>query len=183
VWVPAFQLGETEFRILLRTFLSVFGRAQVWRGDFSPTRPALGLVASERALEAAEMERRLSQMETDPSNSHLGSARAFWMHFVGIVDHEEETRINSENRPWIELLAPRQKSSRFIGRSLLTWQAHIGKRASVTGDAERGRLAGELMMEFTLAVSERQEREAREVRGKLRGVLDEEAFRLVFEGQ
>lgn len=183
-WVPLFQLGEEEFQILLRTFASVFGRAQVWRGDFSPTRPALALVACDRAFKAVDIERRLSEMKSDPSNPHLRNARAFGMHFVGIVESEEvaEKRINSEDRPWLELLAPRHegRGTFFTGRRLEAWQKEIAKSDVLTGDAAVGQAAGQLMMEFTAATSEGQRQHAGEIQARLLEMLGDEAFGLVF---
>jgi spermidine synthase len=177
VWVPAFQLGEGEFKILVRTFLSVFQNAQVWRGDFSPGRPAVALIACERALNPADIERRLLEMKADPANPHLRSPRAFWMHFVGILGEISETRINSEDRPWIELLAPRHANF-LTGRRLQAWESAIPGR--LEGDAELGRAAGHLMLEFTLATSEGNKQNAGQIQGKLREILGPEAFQLVF---
>jgi spermidine synthase len=177
VWVPAFQLGEADFRILLRTFLSVFERAQVWRGDFSPDRPAVALIACQRPLDAADVERRLGEMIADPANPHLGSPRAFWMHFVGILDHVAEVRINSEDRPWIELLAARHPNF-LTGRRLQVWESTI--QAPVEGEAELGRAAGHLMLEFTLATFEGNRPVAAQFQGRLREILGPEAFQLVF---
>jgi spermidine synthase len=184
VWAPLFQLGETEFQILLRTFASVFGRAQVWRGDFSPTRPALALVASDRALNEVDVQRRLSEMKSDPSNPHVQNTRAFWMHFIGIVESHEvmEKRINSEDRPWLELLAPRheERGTFFTGRRLEAWEKEIAKSDVLTGDAAAGQAAGRLMMEFTMATSEGQRPRAEQIQARLREMLGEEAFGLVF---
>jgi spermidine synthase len=177
VWVPAFQLGEGEFQILLRTFLSVFHSAQVWRGDFSPGRPALALIACELSPNPADLERRLAGMRPDPANPHLRSPRAFWMHFVGILNEISETRINSEDRPWIELLAPRHANF-LTGRRLQAWESAIPGR--LEGDAELGRLAGHLMLEFTLATSEGNRQRAGQIQGQLREMLGPEASQLVF---
>jgi spermidine synthase len=179
VWIPAFQLGQTEFNILLRTFLSVFGRAQVWRGDFSPSRPALALIACERPLNQADIERRLGEMKADPANPHLRSARAFWMHFIGILNDEDiaEPRINSEDRPWIELFAPRQENF-LTGRRLQLWQSAMG--GHLEGDAEVGRAAGHMMLEFTVATSESNRQRAQQIQGRLREMLGAETFQLVF---
>ena len=188
VWAPAFQLGETEFQILVRTFLTVFGSAQVWRGDFSPTRPALALVASDGPLEAEAMARRVSEI-ADPANPHLSHARGVWLYFVGVVRSEnlEEKRINSEDRPWLELLAPRQESAGgfFVGRKLAAWEAQFATEteqltAQLSADAVAGYRGGRLMVEWTQATFEGDQRRAEEIQARMREVLGEEVYRVIF---
>ena len=188
-WVPMFQLGETEFQILLRTFMSVFPAASIWRGDFSPNRPALALIGCEQPLDATAVDRRLSEMTPDPSNTHLTNARGFWMHFVGMLQSEDvqERRINSEDQPWLELLAPQREARRelFTGRKLVAWQSSLGSHAEkltaeLSTEAVAGFKGGWLMTEFTLSTFERNHRRADELQAQIREVLGEETYRLVF---
>src|SRR5262249_31336986 len=44
-WLPLYQLTQEEFDIIAHTFLSVFPNAGVWRADFYPNRPVVGLIA------------------------------------------------------------------------------------------------------------------------------------------
>src|SRR5262245_25080503 len=44
-WLPLYQLTREEFDTIARTFLAVFPHASLWRNDFFPDRPAVGLVA------------------------------------------------------------------------------------------------------------------------------------------
>ena len=187
-WAPAFQLGEAEFQILVRTFLTVFGSAQVWRGDFSPTRPALALVASERPLEAEALSRRVSEI-ADPANPHLSHARGLWLYFVGIVRSEnfEEKRINSEGQPWLELLAPLHEgtSGFFVGAKLAAWEAQFAVEteqlmAQLSADAAAGYRGGRLMVEWTQATFEGDQRRAEEVQVRMRAALGEDVYRLIF---
>ena len=43
-WLPLYQLTREEFDTIVRTFLTVFPQASLWRGDFYPDRPIVGLV-------------------------------------------------------------------------------------------------------------------------------------------
>src|SRR5205085_10406981 len=64
VWIPMFQIGETEFKVILRTFLSEFGMAFAWRADFSPVEPALALIAfkdGHAIVDSKSVATRLSQ--------------------------------------------------------------------------------------------------------------------------
>jgi len=188
VWAPAFQLGEAEFQILVRTFLAVFGSAQVWRGDFSPTRPALALVASERPLEVEALSRRVSEI-ADPANPHLSHARGLWLYFVGVVRSEnfEEKRINSEDQPWLELQAPlREEAGGFlVGRKLAVWEARFATEAErltaqLSVDAAAGYRGGRLMVEWTQVTFEGDRPRAEEIQARMREVLGEDAYRLIF---
>ena len=189
VWVPAFQLGPEEFDILLRTFLSVFEHAQVWRGDFSPTRPALALVGGHAPFDGEAITRRISEMAADPTNPHLGEARGMWMYFVGVVRSEDvaESRINSEDRPWLELLAPLRGGTNglFVGRTLANWESRLTGTAQrltaqVSVDATAGYKGGRLMVEWTQATFEGDQRRAEEIRSRLRETLGDETYRLIF---
>ena len=43
-WLPLYQLTREEFDVIARTFLAVFPEVSVWRNDFYPDRPVVGLV-------------------------------------------------------------------------------------------------------------------------------------------
>jgi spermidine synthase len=186
-WLPAFQLGETQFHILLRTFVSVFGAAQVWRGDFSPNRPAVALIACDRQLDASVIQRRISEMIADPTNPHLRDPRAFWMHFVGVVRNEDihEQRINSEDRPWLELHPLRGETAAMTGRKLIEWSrstasVHAETITQLSPEAASGYQGGRVMVEFTQATFENDRQRAAEMQARLREVVGEETFRLLF---
>ena len=45
-WLPLYQLTREEFDVIARTFLSTFPQVSLWRNDFYPDRPVVGLVGS-----------------------------------------------------------------------------------------------------------------------------------------
>jgi len=104
-WLPMFQLSEAETHILLRTFLSVFPRAYVRRGDFSPDHPALGLVGGVRdvPLDPSILRARLAESSSDPTNPQLADPVGFWMNFIGMIESGDldpaETRLHTEGHP------------------------------------------------------------------------------------
>lgn len=197
-WLPLFQLSEVETRILLRTFLSAFPTALVWRGDFSPDRPAIGLIGVREPfhLDPLEVRKRLSGMRPDPMNPQLADPAGLWMNFVGVLEAGDldpgETRIHREDHPWIELLGPRthfdgRRSTLVTSRALQRWLDPIRQRSAarmpqLTAAERNAAQAGDLLFEFSLALLERNEPEAGRLRQRLEGLLPAPVFRAVFGG-
>ena len=193
VWLPMFQLTETEFKITLNTFFSEFEQASVWRGDFSPREPAIALVAFKDAASALDPESvaaRLTRITPDPFNPQLKFPSAFWMHLVGLIDAAQldsnERRINSEDRPWLELGRKSGRQSAFVGRKLQEWEAQIlgssrqHLREKLTPEALAAWEAGSWMREFTLSVAEGRQAEAGAAQNRIAGLIDARAFNAIF---
>src|SRR5262249_23754329 len=60
-WLPLYQLTREEFDIIARTFLAVFPQVSLWRDDFYPDRPVVGLVGqfTPQVLDLARIRERL----------------------------------------------------------------------------------------------------------------------------
>ena len=192
-WLPLFQLSEPEVQILLRTFLSIFPRAFVWRGDFSPNQPTIALIGSLEPFELkpSDIERRIRELRLDPLNPQLAETPAFWMHFIGVIHAQDlasnENRINREDRPWIELLGPMRhgRESLCIGRRFQAWLSELkqqtrGRSPNLNATEAAGFEAGDLMLEFTLLLSEENQTTANEVQAHLRSLLPVQAFKKIF---
>lgn len=196
-WLPLFQLSDTETRILLRTFLSVFPRAEIWRGDFSPTQPAIALIGGARNWRSDPdiVRRRLSEMRTDAANPQLRSVGLFWMQRIGVIEAADlpadEVRINSEDRPWVELLGPKlhgagqSTDSLFIGRRLQAWLDEVqrrsaGREAELPEPERATAAAGRVLAEFVLRVSENDRVGAEAAQAELQRRLPEPAYRALF---
>jgi spermidine synthase len=193
VWLPMFQLTESEFKIILNTFVSEFEQSSVWRGDFSPREPAIALIAfknGETALDPESVAGRLSRVTADPSNPQLKFPSAFWMHLVGVIRAVQldptERRINSEDRPWLELGRKSGPRSAFVGRELQRWEAQIvgssraylGER--LTPESLAAWEAGSWMREFTLSLAEGRQAEAGAAQNRVSELIDTNAFRAIF---
>lgn len=191
-WLPMFQLGEEDFRMILRTFQVAFpGEVLLWRGDFSPTEPALALIGSlpgNPRLNPETVRMRLAALTPDPLNPQLKHPEVFWMHFAGVAPEEHAgapvKELNTENLPGVEMRVTRPQP--FIGRALQRFEnasrnpltvAHL---EALPEEARKGVEAGQLMAEFTLLLSEGKEHEARALEQSLRVVLGSEAARSLF---
>lgn len=188
-WVPLFQLSEREPTIVLRTFLTVFPRAWVWRADFSPDESAIALIAGADFEPRPEVvARRVGECTPDSTNPQLADPIAVWMYLAGVLEPADlpagETRVHRDDRPWLELLGP-LRSAALAGRREQEWLAELGRRSSGRlaglGERERrGMAAGATLFEFTLSLRERDEAGAREARSRLRELLPEATFRAIF---
>jgi spermidine synthase len=195
-WLPLFQLSETEANIIFRTFLQVFPHAQVWRGDFSPSEPAIALIGSnaDMRLDAENIRRRISQMRADPTNPQMESPEDFWMNFIGELDATKldgnELRLNLDDQPWVEILGPLRHTGAsdgkvFTGRALQKWeraltqssQAQLNTLPPTQAAAVR---AGDTLAEMTLCLYEQNTAGAKAAQSKLREELPEPAFRRLF---
>ena len=196
-WLPLFQLSEVEVTILTRTFLTVFPHAQVWRGDFSPTEPAIALISGvgDLKLDVEQVRRRLTAMQPDATNPQLRSTDAFWMSFVGDLTLTDlpasEVRLNREDQPWIELLGPMlhtggSESTLFTGRRLQAWLDQVTQRSRprMTPLPERESTAadaGRVLGEMTLCVSEGNRTGASNAQRQLQQMLPPETITLLFQ--
>jgi len=196
-WLPLFQLSEPEMKILLRTFLSVFPRAEIWRGDFSPTQPAIALIGSagEWRSDPQIVRPRLREMRPDAANPQLRAVGNFWMQWVGVIEASDlpadEVRINTEDRPWVELLGPKlhgagqSTDALFIGRRLQAWlddvQRRSASRMAEWPEPERASAAaGRVLAEFVLRLSEHDEAGAEAAQAELRRRLPDAEYRALF---
>ncbi len=195
-WLPLFQLSETEVQIITRTFLQVFPHPQVWRGDFSPTEPAIALIASNDDIrfDATALRLRLQLMPSDRTNPQLQSAENFWMNYIGEIDatvlSDSEHRLNVDDRPWVEILGPLlhtggEEGNIFTGRALHQWERSITQRSQVQlaalPHAEAAAVrAGDTLAEMTLCIYEQNTAGAQAAQAKLRELLPENAFRQLF---
>lgn len=194
-WLPLFQLSRAELDMIARTFLTVFPEAWVWRGDFSPDQPAVALIGAAGALELdpARLRRRLGEMRVDPANPQLTESSALWMYLIGTLrlsDVGGTGRINQEEEPWIELTAPWQHAGQAaaelcIGRRLQSWSREIRRRSdsavtSLGPEVVAAAQAGDLLFEYTLLLSERQEEAARQAQNQLRSLLAPGLYAFLF---
>ena len=113
-WLPLYQLSPEQLAILLRTFLDVFPRTTLWRGNFIPDEPTLALVGhlGSRPLEVEAIDARVQALAASTeSHPFLEHPAGMWLFLVGPLHAEmpwfSGARRNRDGEPWLELLSPR----------------------------------------------------------------------------
>jgi spermidine synthase len=194
-WLPLFQLTEIEVEIIIHTFLSVFPEATLWRGDFSPTEPALALIGSPEPgfLDTSTVAQRVTELSPDPANRHLHRPDAVWLHFLGLLstrNHPFNRRpMNTENRPWIELMGPQWHGGTtspdlLIGRRLDQWLNRLREEtvppATLGDEVGRAAAAGAALGRFVLALHQQDGPAAEAARHELERLLSPELLAALF---
>jgi len=140
-WLPLYQLTREEFEVIARTFLTAFPHTTLWRNDFYPNRPVLGLVGARQPIrvDLDGIGRRLAALPAWSRDSLLAAPRSIGLLYVGdlsaIPDLFARSPLNRDDRPVIEFIAPR-----------LT-------RMSAQGDKDW--LRGEALADYTEALAAR----------------------------
>jgi spermidine synthase len=170
-WLPLYQLTREEFDVIARTFLSTFPYVSVWRNDFYPDRPVIGLVGSSDppAIDLESSGRRIEAIPGWAKDSLLSSPRSLAMLYLGNLSLAPEVlgrgALNTDDRPRIEFLAPRltRMSAEgdqdwFTGKALDAFAEELAARSSAAdrtlppneavSDARR---AGAALYRFALA--------------------------------
>ena len=120
-WLPLYQLTREEFDIIARTFLAVFPQVSLWRDDFYPDRPVVGLVGQliPWSLDLTRLRERLLGLPDWSADPLLSSPRGLIMLYAGnltaAADLFVSAPFNTDDRPLIEFLAPRLTRVTTVG--------------------------------------------------------------------
>jgi spermidine synthase len=112
-WLPLYQLTREEFEVIARTFMTAFPHVTLWRNDFFPNRPVLGLVGTLRPLrvDLDPIGQRLAGLPDWSRDSLLTVPLAIAMLYLGDLSLAHglipDGAVNRDERPVIEFLAPR----------------------------------------------------------------------------
>jgi spermidine synthase len=125
-WLPLYQLGEEEFRVVLATFLDVFPRAALFRGDFYGRFPIAALVGYAGAAPAADLvsaaaERLAAAGVRDRWVTHTVGV---WSLYVGPLAPLSASLAavprNTDDRPRVEFLAARSHAGAGAAERMFT---------------------------------------------------------------
>jgi len=173
-WLPLYQLTRDEFDMITHTFLSVFPQVSLWRGDFYPNRPVVGLVGQYHAVpvELTRLGERLRQMPSWSRDSLLATPRGLAMLSVGplteVSDLFAAAGLNTDDRPRLEFTAPRLTRINaagdkdwFTGDALAGFYEMLAARTAQAPDpllpaadeVKEARRAGRLLYRYAVAAS------------------------------
>ncbi len=151
-WLPLYQLTREEFDVIVHTFLEVFPQAQLWRADFYPDRPVVGLVGrlAPAQVDLDGVGARLVALPDWSRDAFLASPLALAMLYGGDLRGDAaavaDATLNSDDRPRLEFLAPRLTrigadgdKDWFTGEALASY---LDELASRTGEMEAIRSDG-----------------------------------------
>jgi spermidine synthase len=171
-WLPLYQLTREEFEVIARTFLAAFAHVTLWRNDFYPDRPVLGLVGTKEPIrvDLDEVGRRLGDLPEWGRDSVLSGPRAIAMLYLGdvslVADLFVRAPLNRDDRPVIEFLAPRLTRLNaqgdkdwFIGQALADFTDALARRLSgkvepvlpPTAEVAEARQAGAALYRYAMA--------------------------------
>jgi spermidine synthase len=193
-WLPLYQLTRQEFDIIVHTLLAVFPQVSLWRGDFYPDRPIVGLVgqSSVSPLDLGRLSQRLQQLPAWGRDPLLASPRGLMMLYIGdltaVADLFAAAPLNTDEWPVIEFLAPRLTrvtaagdKDWFTGEALVAFYDTLAARLAgftearfpPTDDVRTARRAGLVLSHYTLAVARRDDAVAARLQAEVRALVPE----------
>jgi len=136
-WLPLHGLNNSDFRVILKTFVSVFPNTSVWFIGANPNfghAIVLGLKSNE-AIPIGRVKERLNQrsVQKDMEPYGLDDAYAVLSRFLldsgGVALYVEGMSVNTDDLPWIAF-TPRQRLHQNLNALNLTSMLHLASEPS-----------------------------------------------------
>jgi spermidine synthase len=193
-WLPLYQLTRAEFDIIVHTFLTVFPQVSLWRGDFYPDRPIVGLVGqlTPQPIDVARLRERLLSLPTWSHDALLATPRGLLMLYAGnltsVADFFAAAPLNTDDRPLIEFLAPQLTrvtttgdKDWFTGEALAAFYDALETRLMGTPDpllppsdeVSAARRAGTALYHYALATARHDDMTAARLQAEVRALVPE----------
>jgi len=193
-WLPLYQLTREEFDAIARTFLAVFPEVSLWRNDFYPDRPVVGLVGqlAPRALDLDRVGERLAALPEWGRDPLLATPQGLVMLYLGDLRAAPELiasgPLNTDDRPLIEFLAPRLTRMStagdkdwFTGEALAAFTDALAERLvsapdrtfAATETVAAARRAGRVLYRYALAARRDDEGNAAHYEAEVRQLVPE----------
>jgi spermidine synthase len=191
-WLPLYQLTHEEFDIIVRTLLAVFPQVSLWRDDFYPNRPVVGLVGqfAPRLLDLERLRQRLLRLPAWSRDSLFAAPQGLIMLYAGdltsVADLFTKAPINRDDRPLIEFLAPRLTrvtaagdKDWFIGEALAAFYDTLDGRFADAPDplfprsdeVATARRAGTTLYHYALAAAQHDDATAERLQAEVRRLV------------
>jgi spermidine synthase len=147
-WLPLAQMTEREVGIIVRTMLEVFPEVTAWRRGFSLATPALLLVGREElapldnAAFLGNLDRLAQAGKVDRSDWMIRIPHAAYVGNLTLARTRfADARINTDDRPLIEYLAPishrdavARSTASLTGNDLVSFSADLLKVSPARSD-------------------------------------------------
>jgi len=193
-WLPLYQLTREDLALIVRTFASVFPVATLWRADFYPDRPVIGLVGQlqTRQIDLGALERRVGALPPWARDPLLSTPRGLLMLSAGDLDDAAallpDGALNRDDRPLLEFDAPRLTRLNaagdkdwFVGAGLADFYDAVNARAAAQPDplagasdeATTARRAGALLYRYAVAATAHDLAGARRYEAEVRALVPE----------
>ena len=187
-WLPMYQLTREEFEIIAWTFTSAFPHATLWRNDFYPDRPVLGLIGTTTsvAVDVERIGRRLAGLPPWGRDSFLGAPRSIGMLYVAdlsaVSQRLARAPLNLDDHPVLEFLAPRLTRMNaqgdkdwLTGVALAEYTENLSKRPGQAPDSivpgtremDEARRAGLALFRYAIAAMSGHGAEAERLMGEI----------------
>ena len=184
-WLPLYQLTREEFDVIARTFLAVFPEVSIWRNDFYPEHPVIGLVGrlAPQRLDVGAMQARLDALPGWSRDPLLQTPRGLLLLAVGDLSAARDLippgAVNTDDEPTIEFLAPRMtrmssdgNKAWFTGDPLVAFVEALAARTPAPDDAAAdARRAGLALARYALAARHGDEETAARFEAEVRRLV------------
>lgn len=154
-WLPLYQVTESEFGVIARTMLEVFGQVTLWRSNFQPGEEVIALVGHKdnMLLPATTLDSRADKRQAVEGKSYRDmdrlllplNAQTILFFYCGNVTAcralFDGYPVNTDDKPFIEYMAPRSYRNRkdatlpwFVGPRFARLVEEIHKRCPPATD-------------------------------------------------
>lgn len=191
-WLPLYQLTREEFDVIARTFLAVFPHTSLWRDDFYPDRPIVGLVGqlTSQPVDLTRVREALLRLPDWSRDAQLATPQGLVMLYAGDLTAAAglfaSAPLNTDDRPLIEFLAPRLTrvtatgdKDWFTGEALAafydTLDARLASSASpfvpMSEEVTAARRAGTALFHYALASAQHEDTTADRLQAEIRKLV------------
>jgi spermidine synthase len=124
-WLPAYQLSVAQFDTIAATFLDVFPRATLWRGDWWQATPTLALIGHTSDVDPDAVAASVAALrpKIDAMSPYLADVAGLWLYLIGSLDRDlarfRSARRHTFDAPWLELAAPGEAAASGSGATLV----------------------------------------------------------------
>ncbi len=193
-WLPLYQLTREEFDMITHTFLSVFPQTSLWRADFYPNRPVVGLIGQlgPRQVDLERVGERLGGLPDWGRDPLLATPRGVEMLYAGDLAAATNlfghAPLNTDDRPLLEFMAPRLTRINtagdkdwFTAESLAAFYDELDRRAADDSDPifatsvemHAARRAGTTLYHYALAATRHDDAAAARFEAEMRALVPE----------